>query len=671
MIFAFFSTKESPAIEALKSVLEGTFDILEASELKELEGKEFDYLVSDLDLEKKNEKLIKKVKEGNPALTLIYLSNALSSKELIKHQDGKFGGDIYLRTPVDLNSLLLILDLELSDTPSLLQELMQQAETPEIQEEEMIPDLPSEDIEMSDSKKDLDLELDELGLDNLDSSEELIEGTNELTLSADDDLDLSDDDSLEADFDLSAEEAPSLLEEDGLSLIEDDGLELSLGDEDINLGDDELSLGELELSDDVDDLDLSSNSELDLSAENDEGVDLSIGDDLDLNSDESMEVDFSAKLSDNDDELDLSTEDILDLSSDNVLDLSSEELDLGTDDLEMAEEEDLGFGLSEEVIEEENIEDLFTSSEDDSLSFEAPEKENPEKIELHMEEEEEDDGLDLFGELPSSPEIDALNLDDEDSSASLSQDALKKLQEIDEIMMDESNPKDVSEYLEAGSMAVTSPSSNEKAVVEQHAGELDRLGLTIRQMREDRNLLLEDLEKMKQALDEQKRENLSLRAELDEKKIENSLLRKRYEKQVEELKYQLDLSNERKGFLEQKNKEFESEFHKMNQKIRLDVKKIQTRERELESQIELMRADSEIQMKNRDQKILELKRKIDTLEFDLESVQVNEKRSTSSKHELEDKMERVVQTLRLAIGELENSEIDIRTIDKLKKNLDV
>ena len=85
----------------------------------------------------------------------------------------------------------------------------------------------------------------------------------------------------------------------------------------------------------------------------------------------------------------------------------------------------------------------------------------------------------------------------------------------------------------------------------------------------------------------------------------------------------------------------------------------------------MLRNDADLQIRNRDQKILELKRKIDTLEFDLDSMQNQGKKMVNNKYELEEKMEKVIKTLRTAIGDLEDDNGLVRPIDNIKKNLDV
>ena len=79
--------------------------------------------------------------------------------------------------------------------------------------------------------------------------------------------------------------------------------------------------------------------------------------------------------------------------------------------------------------------------------------------------------------------------------------------------------------------------------------------------------------------------------------------------------------------------------------------------------MELLKADAQMQIRNRDNKILELKRKIDILEFDMENILEKEKASKSVQSELEQKLEKVIGSLRHAIGTLEE-DYAIKSIKK-------
>ena len=161
------------------------------------------------------------------------------------------------------------------------------------------------------------------------------------------------------------------------------------------------------------------------------------------------------------------------------------------------------------------------------------------------------------------------------------------------------------------------------------------------------------------------------RAQLDEKRIELEVSRKRASKQAEEMRYRAELSEDKARALEEKLKRLELENEKLRGKANIDVGRVRARERELENKLELLKADTETQIRNRDMKILELKRKIDTLEFDMESIQLKERKTVDNNYAMEERMDRVINTLRRAIGELESEDAPIRNLEALKKNLDV
>ena len=169
----------------------------------------------------------------------------------------------------------------------------------------------------------------------------------------------------------------------------------------------------------------------------------------------------------------------------------------------------------------------------------------------------------------------------------------------------------------------------------------------------------------------EKKDFLSLRAELDEKKIEIAIVKKRFSKQIEDLNVKLDMVESRKDVLFEQNKKYEEEFDKIRRENKTDLNKVRHRERELEERLELLRNDADIQIQNRDHKILELKRRIDTLEFDIENAQIKERKSVDDQQVLEDKMSKVIQTLRSAIGDLEDDGTMSLRDRLIKKNLDV
>ena len=125
---------------------------------------------------------------------------------------------------------------------------------------------------------------------------------------------------------------------------------------------------------------------------------------------------------------------------------------------------------------------------------------------------------------------------------------------------------------------------------------------------------------------------------------------------------------ERKAFFEEKSKTLQKEFDRLSQKIRIDFNKVKQREKELESQLELVTMDSQSQVKSRDMKILDLKRKIDSLEFNMENATIKEQKSREDKVRLEERLTKIMKTLRGSIKLLEDDiDLDDETRAQLEK----
>lgn len=199
------------------------------------------------------------------------------------------------------------------------------------------------------------------------------------------------------------------------------------------------------------------------------------------------------------------------------------------------------------------------------------------------------------------------------------------------------------------------------------SNELLDLRVTLKELKEDRQNLLSQISDLEEEKSNVRQDNLNLKADIDELKIEISILKKRHLAELEELKHQLNLSSEKREILEAKNKSYQKEMDRLGQKIRVDFGKIKQREKDLESQLELVSMDADSKVKSRDTKILELKRKIDSLEFNMENISIKERQSRKDKVLLEDKLSKVVGTLRNSLSFLEE-EIDI---EEIKKDLDI
>jgi hypothetical protein len=181
-----------------------------------------------------------------------------------------------------------------------------------------------------------------------------------------------------------------------------------------------------------------------------------------------------------------------------------------------------------------------------------------------------------------------------------------------------------------------------------------RLQTTIRQLREEREDFVSNIKALKNDVRELEQDNLTLKAALDETKIEISILRKRHLTEIEDYKYKFNLAEEKRAYSEEKLRNFEKTKEKLEQKSRIDIGQVRQREKELESKIELMAMDIDSQVTSREQKILELRRKIDSLEFNMENASIREQKSVDDKRKLEDKLNKIMKTLRNSIKNLED-----------------
>ncbi len=482
-------------------------------------------------------------------------------------------------------------------------------------------------------------------------------------------------------LDESLNESNEAVLDQGLDLGMSDDMELSLGDNndfsapETGSAGDELVLGDdIDLGDDV----MAKLAEIDqimeadatntmlrpsaqqLDADNEDNGDdlgLSLGGDLSLGDDAGSDESFSLGESGDDQGLELGGDDSFSLGEDNSDDGLSLDGDLSGDlggDFDGGE---LGGDLSGGELEELG-DDMFASPIESSAPKKKP--------------------------LPAAPkiaEVSAVEEDDEEFSFTTNADETS-----DDIHV---SPKEVPEVPEQPSRAAkqAAPSapvsqvnpgrstsderSAYKEVVGNYGHELERLQATLNHLRLDREGLVKKITDLEEEKIQWNRNSLGLRAELDEKKIEIQIMKKRMSEESQDLKYQYELEQERRKLAEEKAKAFQQEALNMQQKVKLEIKKVSSRERELEQRLELLKVDAETQIRHRDMKILELKRKIDTMEFDIDTLTANEQRNIGDKGELEDKLDKAIKTLRAAIGILETDDPKLATLERLKKNLDV
>lgn len=459
-------------------------------------------------------------------------------------------------------------------------------------------------------------------------------------------------------FELSLDSDESLDLADPAEIREDEGQEDQYGELSLDENDDGLSLdsfeesdaptmenlGELSFDDSGEGLSLGGDEELSLGG--DEGLSLGGDDELSLGGDEGLEL-----VGDGIDEgLSLSN----DIPSAEGLSLGDDEPVEGADDLSLsfgndddalslsAEEADLSEDAKEKLKEIDAIMDLDASQINISASLAKDENDN----------------------LDEPLVSDDLNLDSLDFGAEESSDEIAPAKE-------EKSKKKKKETVEVRESRDKNLGDDLREISGAYSGEMERMQATISNLRSDREELLMKIQKMEEDKVLQSRQTLSMRAELDERKIELTIIRRKLNEEITELKDRLKLYDEKKLILEEKNRLLHQELDKAAQKNKIDVKKVQMRERELEQKLELLKADAETQIRNRDLKILELKRKIDAMEFDMESISQQEKRSVESRYELEDKLDKAIKTLRSAITVLEDESDRSNALNALKKNIDM
>lgn len=97
---------------------------------------------------------------------------------------------------------------------------------------------------------------------------------------------------------------------------------------------------------------------------------------------------------------------------------------------------------------------------------------------------------------------------------------------------------------------------------------------------------------------------------------------------------------------------------RIKDRVRVDIRKIQVREKELENRIEVLQKDSQALLKSREQTILDLKRKQDMLEFNMDLLQEQFEREKFEKNSLREKLQKASQVVRMAGGVLEDNQAD-------------
>jgi len=426
---------------------------------------------------------------------------------------------------------------------------------------------------------------------------------------------------------------------------EAEGLSFNLGDEtsseDLEIGADES--GGLELGDDT------PSGDLELGA--DESGDLELGDDipsgdLELGAEDSGDLELGDDTPSGDLELGADESGDLELGDDTPMG----DMELGAD-----ESGDLELG---EVVEGDGLEEI---SETESQINETITQQAPQDIDddyLNIPGAPTDDDMEITGEEPqmaSSESTGDIDISDLGPEATVSSEV--EIGPIEDIVSEQPTP--------SSSAPPPFPGKNLSSIDQN---ELLRLQGLIRTLKEERESFLKEIAELKTEVRILEQENVGLQASYDEARIEVEILKKRRQEEIEEAQYQLRNSEDKASVNDQKYRNLKKEFDRMNIRFNEEVSKVKRREKELENQLELVHMDSENQVNSRDEVIMNLKRKIDVLEFNMENAGIREKQFKDEKLELEEKLDKMMKTLRGSIKLLEEDlGLDQDILDEIKK----
>lgn len=515
-------------------------------------------------------------------------------------------------------------------------------------ESETETDIPIIEESAADDEGDFELADVDLEMDDIQEIEEV-------SMASNDDIDLEEVEIEEGalDFDIDLDETKSSSESlaadaDGDDLNLDDDLDLDEGTGDIDealiasanesghgeLDFDDDSTGEFEIGEDTNPTVVADTASVSMS-------------DLDLNLDSDDLAEFSAQNEEN------AIEDLEEETMTGALDDLN--LDDDLDDEELLASDDLDDDLLADDLDDEGDNEILDQEIDDALGISLDSEDDGDEPIV-----QEDRGNDdLVSELFASPEEedDSNILDFGQDDSAVDEDVEVVADPMNDVttqtvIADDIKPSAPVFAVEAED---DEPELGHGQVLESLGQpELLRLQATIKQLREERSELMRNVDSLKGDLRLVEQDKLTLKAELEESRIEINILKKRHAEENEEAKHQVRVLEEKKSFFEEKTKMLQKEFDRLSHKVRIDFNKVKQREKELEGQLELVSMDTQAQVKSRDMKILELKRKIDALEFNMENATIREQKSREDKARLEERLHKMMKTLRGSIKFLED-----------------
>lgn len=182
-------------------------------------------------------------------------------------------------------------------------------------------------------------------------------------------------------------------------------------------------------------------------------------------------------------------------------------------------------------------------------------------------------------------------------------------------------------------------------IAQDRIEELENIVFMVRQENEQ---LLSQVETLKQRI-----QDLSAHLETSERRHRTKLESLSDERTL--LEESLSRKKQEQGVLQLKIEELERRLAK-------DLKSVRVREKELENRLELLKQEKTALLKNKDEMILNLKRKIDHLMMDIDGYRKRNQSVQIQVSENEERVQRSVRALRLALGMLEGSDT---TSDKI------
>jgi chromosome segregation ATPase len=193
-----------------------------------------------------------------------------------------------------------------------------------------------------------------------------------------------------------------------------------------------------------------------------------------------------------------------------------------------------------------------------------------------------------------------------------------------------------------------------------------KLEAIIRALREERESLVKEVKENRELKTKVLSENLNLEAATEELRVELAIIKKRNEEEFHEDSYEKRLINEKLKLAEEKNKRLQKDIDILSNQAQIDTNKVLQREKELENQLELLSIDTQNQILSREKKISELNRERDAMEYNMTNLVSREKKLRQEKVEIEEKLNKIMRTMRNSIDFLED---EIEGNQKLLKEL--